>query len=276
MSSATGSVIHEVDFGYYDAESDGRLLDYFLVTGQARRAASGAHLVLGRKGSGKTAIFRHLASTLTEDTAVVELDLENYVFQFHRGLKEQGINERFAYTTSWRLLILISAYLRVRSDLKRGARKDGDEALRSIGLGPNRGPFSAILDWLGRVRKVEMPRIEGLASLGGFEVEAPADASLDLRTITALEALEALIVTEAARRPIAVLIDRLDDAWDGSQESRELITGAVRATRDLNQAIQGRPGPSDHIPSFRHLGEVGVQRQEQDDPTCSLPQLDRF
>lgn len=34
-------------------------------------------------------------------------------------------------------------------------------------------------------------------------------------------------------KPITVLVDRLDDAWDGSEDSLQLIAGAARAARRL-------------------------------------------
>jgi hypothetical protein len=81
--------IQRVDFGRLDAESDPNLLNYFLVTGTVRGIVSGAKLVIGRKGSGKTALFTHLAANL--ETRVIELDLLDYVFELHRGFTEVGL-----------------------------------------------------------------------------------------------------------------------------------------------------------------------------------------
>jgi hypothetical protein len=132
--TGTSNLLSRVDFGRFDAESDPNLLDYFVVTGTAREAAEGQQLVVGRKGSGKTALFRHLADRLSRDGYVVDLDLAEYVFRVHRGLLEQGIGREFAYTSSWRLLILTSMYLKVREDLSGSARKDGDRAIRDLGV----------------------------------------------------------------------------------------------------------------------------------------------
>src|SRR5690349_16959474 len=105
----------------------------------AQSAAQGALLIVGRKGAGKTAIFRHLSATL--DGHVVELDLLDYVFQVHQGLQQSGIAQQFAYTASWRLLIAASIFGKIRDDLSSGQRKKGDGILRELGLGSNAGPI---------------------------------------------------------------------------------------------------------------------------------------
>lgn len=249
-SAPQASLLSRVDFGRYDAESDPNVLDYFLVTGTAREAASGAQLVIGRKGSGKTALFRHLADTLDRDGYVVDLDLANYVFQVHKGLVESGITGKFAYTASWRLLILAAMYASVRDDLVRAKRANGDKVLAMIGMGPNRGPFRAMVEWLKRVRRVDLPSIEGLASAGGFEIAGEESQTLDTDTARAMETLEGIVAEMSVQKPVTVLIDRLDDAWDGSEESLDLITGAVRATRHLAVALN-QTGPSPVITFLR-------------------------
>ncbi|MFF8345991.1 P-loop ATPase, Sll1717 family [Cellulosimicrobium funkei] len=231
-------VLTHVDFGRYDAESDPNVLDYFVVTGTAREAASGAQLVVGRKGSGKTALRRHLAATLDGQGHVIDLDLEEYVFQVHRGLIEAGVASKFAYTSSWRLLILVALYAAARPELDRGKRKRGDEALSIIGMSENKGPFAAILGWLKRVRRLDLPSVEGIAAVGGIELaDAPQSAALVTETTRALATLEEIVGNASRNKPGTVLIDRLDDAWDGSPESLDLITGAVRATRQLAVAF---------------------------------------
>lgn len=248
MPDEQADLLERVDFGRYDAESDPNILEYFLVTGTAREAATGTQLVVGRKGSGKTALFRHLEATL--DSRVVSLDLLDYVFQVHRGMVETGLAREFAYTASWRLLILSAMYAEVRGSLPRGEQKKGDGALKAIGLSANGGPLRAMWEWLGRVRRVDLPSVEGLASVGGLEVDPKSETPLETSAAEALTILEHVVGRACASKPITVLIDRLDDAWDGSKDSLDLITGAVRATRQLAVNI-GQIGPAPVITFLR-------------------------
>lgn len=222
-------VLRSVDFGRYEADGDSRLLEYFLETGATRRAAAGTQLVIGRKGSGKTALFQHLAATL--DHAVVELDLSEYVFQAHDKLREDGIPAAFAYATSWRLIIAAAMFAKLRKSMSFWHRRRGKKLLREIGLGSNRGAFGAMAEWLQRVRRLDLPGVEGIATLGGIELGDSQPSLIDVRTIQLLDELEGLLAKVVLKSPVTVLVDRLDDAWDGSEDSLRLIIGAVRASR---------------------------------------------
>lgn len=241
-------MLARVDFGRYDADHDDNILDYFLEVGTAGDATKGKYLVIGRKGSGKTALFRHLAATLP--ARVVQLDLENYVFQAHKGLKEIGVAEAFAYTASWRFAIAISMFLKVRPDLPYFKRKRGMKILKKIGLGPNGGPLAAIVDWLSRVKQIALPSVTGLFSLGSVSLGDQKVKTFDNTTAQFLEEIEQILVDAAKVKPITALVDRLDDAWDGSEESLRLITGAVRAARHFANKIK-QPGAAPVIVFLR-------------------------
>jgi hypothetical protein len=186
-SQATGSdLLSRVDFGRYDAEQDKNLLDYFVEVGTAEDVSEGKYLVIGRKGSGKTALFRHAAANLK--SRVVELDLEEYVFQVHKGLKEAGVDDSIA----------ITMFLAIRKDLGFWTRRRGLRILRRIGLGPNGNALAAILDWLRRVQKADLPSIGGIADLGGFELEQKAGKVFDNSTARALDELESILVDASA------------------------------------------------------------------------------
>ncbi|MFF5171889.1 P-loop ATPase, Sll1717 family [Micromonospora sp. NPDC000089] len=248
LGPVSDSLITRVDFGRLDSENDDKLLDYFLTTGMAQSAARGAQLVVGRKGSGKTAIFRHLSATL--DGRVVQLDLLNYVFQVHRGLLDTGMAREFAYTSSWRLLIAASMFGAVRKEMGFWRRREGDRLLRKIGLGPNAGPVRSMFDWLTRVRRVDLPSVAGLLEVGGVEIAGKETQALDISTSKALDRLEEILCVAAQKCPVTVLIDRLDDAWTGDQKALDLIAGAVRASRHFATLLK-QDGPAPVITFLR-------------------------
>lgn len=230
------SILELVDFGRYDAEHDENLLDYFVEVGTASEINRGKYLVIGRKGSGKTALFRHAAANL--DSRVIELDLEEYVFQVHKGLRESGVESSFAYTASWRFAIAIAMFLGVQKQMSFWTRRKGLKILKRIGVGPNGGAASAIIAWLKRLKKVDMISVPGIADLGGFELADEANKVFDSTTALALRDLEALLRAETRKSPITVLVDRLDDAWNGTEESLQLIAGAVRAARHFSKELR--------------------------------------
>lgn len=231
----TKSLLQLVDFGRYDAERDENIADYFVRTGTAESVTKGKSLVIGRKGSGKTALFRHVAATHSGD--VIELDLEQYVFKANQLLKEGGVPEALAYASSWRLTIAAATYVQIRSKLRFRDRWRGDRILRRLGRGANKPSVGAILDWLRRVRRVELPSIPGFANLGAMELADTTRGVLDHETSRLLSDLEELIFAYADTNSLVVLIDRLDDAWDGSLDSLRLIGGAVRAARHYSNRL---------------------------------------
>ncbi|MGP5715841.1 P-loop ATPase, Sll1717 family [Brachybacterium tyrofermentans] len=230
------ALIDEVDFGRFDAEEDENLLEYFIEVGAAAEVRSGGkYLVVGRKGSGKTALFRYVSAQMEGVGTVLELDLENYVFVAHKALIEAGVSKQNSYTLSWRFSIACLMYLKVRPQLESRARRQGDRALKAIASGPNRTALHAMASWLKRVKSFSLPSITGLGSLGSLTLNSEGDAFIDTRTIDALDSLEEVLVSESSVRPMSALIDRLDDAWDGTTESLELIAGAVKAARHYSQ-----------------------------------------
>ncbi len=93
-------------FGEIAAEND-PVLDYFLSTSAVTKILGGKILlVLGRKGSGKTALVKHFTETRPK-THGRPLSLRNYPWTAHAALVDKGASETEAYVASWRLLIVI-------------------------------------------------------------------------------------------------------------------------------------------------------------------------
>src|SRR6266481_5869584 len=98
--------IKRVDFGRVDAEREDKLADYFVDTGVLTKLITGRkYLVIGRKGAGKTALFK----LTTQDRLgrdVIALDFADYPWEAHKLIRESGLNPESAYVASWRFTIL--------------------------------------------------------------------------------------------------------------------------------------------------------------------------
>ena len=95
-----------ISFGAIAAEDDS-VLDYFLTTSAVEKIASGKILlVLGRKGSGKTALVKHFTETEPKIHGQ-PLSLRSYPWNSHAVLVDRGASSAEAYVASWRLLIVI-------------------------------------------------------------------------------------------------------------------------------------------------------------------------
>lgn len=237
------SIVDRVDFGRLDAESDQNLNHYFLDTGTVAAIERGATMVIGRKGSGKTALFRHLPTQLA-GTEVIQLDLDEYVWEYHKGFRQAGIGGPQAFSASWKLFIYVAVYGRLRERLTKDERSHIEDALGKLGVASTSGFLRAMFEWVGRFQRVDLPSVDGVFDGGGFEVAANDEGPFSGAVVIEIERIGNILAGVSTRIPFCVLIDRLDDAWDRSQESLDLIGGAVRATRDLGLHFgQSRPAP---------------------------------
>ena len=95
------------NFGAIDADEDALLRECFRDHPAYTAAKDARFLVVGRKGSGKTAIFKRL---ITEgDPAVFSYGhtFDDYPWHYHDLQAEVGVPEERRYIHSWRYLILI-------------------------------------------------------------------------------------------------------------------------------------------------------------------------
>src|SRR5215216_5799382 len=111
-SSETGRpLIRQMrEFGRIDAEAELQLADFFVRTDAYRRIFQQEHVVVvGRKGTGKTAIYKALQqqSTGLARTHVVGLQFKNYPWQAHSEVEDATVAPIERYTESWQFLILV-------------------------------------------------------------------------------------------------------------------------------------------------------------------------
>jgi hypothetical protein len=138
--------IKDVDFGRLDAESDDKLASYFLDTGVLSKLKSGARqFVLGRKGSGKTALLK-LATSEALGQAVVPLEFADYPWEAHKAIKESGMAAEQAYVASWRFLCLV-AFVRHWAHAADGElRRKAASLIAQVYPDEDPGPFGALID----------------------------------------------------------------------------------------------------------------------------------
>jgi len=93
-------------FGKVEAEEDA-VLDYFVEMNLTSRILSGdTFLVLGRKGSGKTALFRYFCESKYKNHSV-PLNLNGYPWQVHAKVIDGGVEQIESYVASWKYLIAV-------------------------------------------------------------------------------------------------------------------------------------------------------------------------
>lgn len=97
------------DFGGIDADND-PLLDRCFESHKAYLDAR-SHaktVILGRKGSGKTAIFRQFQKINDDNTYVAGHVFSDYPWHYHAKQKQIGVPEEHCFVNSWEYLIYIT------------------------------------------------------------------------------------------------------------------------------------------------------------------------
>ncbi len=224
-----------LSFGEVDAESDARLADFFVDTGVMRRLGDGSRqFVIGRKGSGKTALFQQAQKEL-RGSHVISMEFSEYAWEQHKAVKELGLPAEGMYTASWVFTFLIASCNTWRRSPNPDIAKPAQQVYERIFGAENTGTLDALFDKLKRLRKLDLPNAGDFGGLGGFELDDAPDGQCLARAANLWnQKLLELADTVYRLEPTTILIDRLDDGWDATPEIKDMLAGAIKAARSLN------------------------------------------
>lgn len=226
--------LSNLSFGEYTAEIEDDLQDYFLESPEVidKIEKGGKYLVLGRKGSGKTAIFKFLEKDFPKKWGrkVISLDLDGYPFEEHKKLGESGVIPALVFVKSWKLMICVSVLAEMYPELTKDQQKMFRNSITKLGsLGD--AYLSKVGKWLKSLTMVELPSI---LDVGGGSVQWDSE-DIDSYSIAAsIAEMENLLADVYQHHPFTVLIDRIDDSWNADDYSKRFVYGAIRAARDIN------------------------------------------
>lgn len=229
--------LSKLRFGAPAAERDigVGLVDYFFESEAYQKlAARQKMIVLGNRGSGKSAIFKVFAERARRTgTLVLELRPEDYSYELLSSLlkseSEGAWAKHGAFSAAWKFLILVLVMKEITNQgprLKTGAAAKIYEYLRDNHKGAQDSPISVLVSYL--------KRIEGF-KIGTYE------ASLKTRELTRLYKLEEVeplvpyVKELVAKRRVAVLVDELDKGWDSSEDAKAFVAGLFQASVSLNE-----------------------------------------
>jgi energy-coupling factor transporter ATP-binding protein EcfA2 len=233
-----GLTLGDVDLGGFDAESDYKLAEHFVTTAYVESALAGRRtLLLGRKGSGKSALFRQLPRLVEAQglpTVVIPLTPDAYSWSALKQYQEQGLLPEHAHMNAWKLTLAIEVAGRLIS-MEHTWSNDASESIKRL--------ESFVRENFGTLEPNLLTTatglLKGLHSLNlsafGFGVGVQRNGT-DSQPITPA-VIAALLDTLAApleEQQVIVEFDRLDDSWDGSAESQSLLIGLIKAAKDIN------------------------------------------
>lgn len=245
------AVLKNLRFGELAAESDDKLFNYFVVTPTAERiVTTNVGLVLGRKGSGKTAIFRQTEELLKEfgyaHVQVVRLNMDDHAWAAFKGFQSLGLSREHAATVSWQLALLLQLASAMVVDTDRpwsvGAQADLQVLRRFIE--DNFGEFTPSLS---KSKKL-IGQFSGLkVGAFGLELEAQfsgADGGPPELVPALTDAISQHLVRPLMESAWLTVLDQLDESWDGTQDKKDLLIGLLKAVKRMNDDFKWRGSPA--------------------------------
>ncbi|WP_400994813.1 P-loop ATPase, Sll1717 family [Agromyces sp. GXQ0307] len=251
----------DLDFGDPSAESDERLIEHFIFTPLAEQLATRKiGLVVGRKGSGKTALFRggeELFKKYNRPANVIRLDMNDLTWGAFADYKNLGLTAEHAATAAWHLALLVQVAAQVvAADYKHWSRESQpDVAVLTTFIRDNFGDITPSLAKSSAL----IGQISGL-KIGAFgaSLEASFRGEPSAREIAPAlsDAIAQHLIAPMNDSPWIILVDKVDDAWDASQDKKSLIVGLIKAVKRINDDFGWRDEP------FRGLRAIAFLRTD--------------
>lgn len=222
----------DINWGADSAENDPHLLQYFYDSSAFRRLSSRQkQLVIGRKGAGKSALRARLATHFSSEADTFVVSIAPQYTTIRSILNEKDLQSTFGqeifFQHTWLRQILIDCLAAVGHGAKGKYASDSMAFARDLAKSLNR----TSKDLLENITEV-LSRVKAkVGELGDFGLELEKE----LRNVADVDALEhhALQIAESGAR-FVVLFDDLDQGWDNSNASNQLLLGLLRAATILN------------------------------------------
>ncbi|HSS04026.1 MAG TPA: ATP-binding protein [Solirubrobacterales bacterium] len=229
--------ISRLSFGAPAAERDidQGLQDYFVESPAFDRVRNGQKkIILGNRGTGKSAIFQVLAERERKKGAVVlELAPDDYSYEMLSSVLSTELEGAWlkhgAYAAAWKYLILVlvmKALSEPSAKQKRTkAAAEIHRFLRDNFADQQASKIDSLISFLKRMEGFKVGKVEARVK------------TRELQRLYKLEELDPLLPHLAdmlKRRRVLVFVDELDRGWDASEDAKAFVSGLFQACAKLN------------------------------------------
>ena len=241
----SGKTLADVQLGSPDAEADKKLAAYFLKTPYVESALTLKRtLFLGRKGAGKSALFTQLPRLIKEsgyqNVEVVQVTPDQYAWKALHDYQENGLLPEQAHSNAWKFTLAIEAASRLltldESKLKTADSQASHRVLHKF-LKDNYG------DVAPNMFKIAGRLLQGIKSfnISAFGFGAGLTRSTEDQPLTPqiIDFILDAISVISKDFGVVVALDKLDDSWEGSDRSKQLLIGLLKASKEINDKYKG-------------------------------------
>ncbi|WLR94564.1 P-loop ATPase, Sll1717 family [Shinella zoogloeoides] len=262
-----------IDFGKISAERDDLLSEYFYDAGVLSSVikSNTSFLILGRKGAGKTAVFRYFSENTSRfisdnNSLAISLSLQDYSWSAHEALANPTKATSLAFLQSWKFVIYVQAITAIKKKYEQNKERPPKSITSCARLVEKiyQNPYPTIGQVIGnKILSLSKLRLPGGGvnledgDLDEISIEAGelefsdlsgdnsliANLSRNIETITLI--FESSIKNTPNLPTVFVCFDRVDEAWDEESidSSKRLIAGLVSASESITSRLGGKIRP---------------------------------
>jgi hypothetical protein len=224
--------INQIQWGDDSAEKDPNLLEYFVASDAFRRVAEKSKgIVIGRKGSGKSALRTKLTETFEKLTDAHIVNLYPKYNSIRTVLNDREIVNEFGreifFQHTWLRHILLDSLCKIGDSAKGKYAADSLKFARDLSLQLN----CTSKDLVENISEVLSSIKIKAGSLGdlGLALER------ELREVAEVDSLQHHLVALCdSGAELIVMIDDLDLGWDNSKTANNLLLGLLSATSSIS------------------------------------------
>jgi len=261
------NILDWINFGKVSAERDDLLVKYFYDNGVLKNVieSPSSFLVLGRKGAGKTAVFKYLAENkvafISSNDILIPLSFEDYNWNIHSLLINPEKAESLSYKQSWKFVIIIESIKAINNWHKENNKtvpkeiEKANKLLEKLFDSPVPSIYQIISKKLLSISSLKLPKAgldleEGSfdsAEVGGGEIsfdEVKSNKSLQQSLSENIENLLNYLeksLSGVTGIQVFICFDRIDEAWDDVSyiSSKRVIAGLISAADSLTSQYKG-------------------------------------
>lgn len=239
------------------AESDNDLMGYFVKTPLiAKLLTGGKWMAIGRKGTGKTALFEFLRQASPKEISgykSIPLNFENYPWPVHKLYHESMESEISAYQRSWKYIIIVKAISGLIEDFEnRGVKltrslKEAKNIIEKIFGSPNPSLGETLKSKVLGLKSLSLPGVDidsASFTMGSIEFEDIAahetlQRQLRSNAFTLLEFLDKVYIENCKNTKQLIILDKLDENWLGNQldDYAKILVNLILCAQTINNSV---------------------------------------
>lgn len=237
------------------AESDRDLMRYFVKTPLLDRVLRGGRwMVIGRKGTGKTAIYEYLRQASPSEIdghRTIALSFKDYPWPIQRLYRESMESEISSYQRSWRYIIVVKCLAGMVETMEKQGKlptdlKDTKSLLLKLFGKPDPDLLEIVKSKIFRLKSLNLPSAEideASLTLGGIEFDDVAQHEELQRQLRAnafqlLDYFDSVYRRYATRAKQLVIIDQLDENWlhGEIEEYSKILVNLILCAQNINHS----------------------------------------